>query len=64
MGAQSSEHAPRRDARGVIDISFYKARAERLRREAAIEFPGTVGRHVRAWLHSLRRIAAARSSMP
>ena len=64
MGAQRSQQALRLDARGAIDTAFYKARAERLRRGAVTELFDRVGHHIRAGMLCLRRVVAARSSMP
>lgn len=54
----------RRDDCGSIDISFYKKRAERLRREAILDMAHTIRELILAWLHQRRAGVARRVLRP
>ncbi len=54
----------RRDERGVIDIAFYKRRAERLRQQAMIELTESVRELLYGWLRRRRPAAPRRLVKP
>jgi hypothetical protein len=52
--ACTEEAEVRRNADGSIDIAFYKERAQRLRREAALRLGRSIREFTRAWFRSVR----------
>ena len=64
MGARPVEPGQRRNPDGSIDLTFYTARAERLRRRAVTEAIGTIKRMIRDRVLSLGKLVPRRSSMP
>lgn len=62
--AMNTEIDARRDERGVVDIAFYKRRAERLRRQAIIELTASARELLYGWLRRRRPAARHRLVKP